>query len=566
MSERNGSTTPSTLMVGVTGHRHLQALEIPALQAQVRAFFLDLQARYPDLPIVLLSSLAEGTDQLVAQIAFDLGLRVIAPLPMPVGLYRADFIDPAHAALFDQQLEHADVLTLPMRPGTDLEAIARPGPARDQQYAQAGIFVSSHCHVLLTLWDGHDSDKLGGTAQVVRFHLHGEVPGQIERRRRMALAQLGLDEDTLVFHIPAGRDGSQESVLSQGCWLTSEQEITAHEELPDGFDLMFRRQAEFNVDGRKYAEAIAAEAEADTTANDCPIQRLFVVTDWLARTYQRRVARVLRITYVLAALMGFAFFAYIHITTRDVLIYLFLAMFLTGMGVVVLTRRRQWQRKYLDYRALAEALRVQSYWRRAGIVDLNTHAFAYDNFLQKQDEELGWIRNVMRSASLEGMLVPVDAGMPQVEAVIAEWIGTPEGGGQLHYFSITAARRERLHRRAELLGLCCLWVGVGISAVLALFVHQFDAHMKHVLVAAMGIASVAAAVHEAYAYKKADKELIKQYRFMLRIFGAARRRLNASPGLAEKQQVLRTLGEAALTEHAEWTLMHRARPVQHSRL
>ena len=76
----------------------------------------------------------------------------------------------------------------------------------------------------------------------------------------------------------------------------------------------------------------------------------------------------------------------------------------------------------------------------------------------------------------------------------------------------------------------------------------------------------AAAVHEAYAYKKADKELIKQYRFMQRIFGAARRRLTGCSDLAEKRQVLRTLGEAALAEHAEWTLMHRERRLEHSRL
>jgi hypothetical protein len=34
----------------------------------------------------------------------------------------------------------------------------------------------------------------------------------------------------------------------------------------------------------------------------------------------------------------------------------------------------------------------------------------------------------------------------------------------------------------------------------------------------------------------------------------------------ERRQILRTLGEAALAEHAEWTLMHRERPLEHSRI
>jgi hypothetical protein len=80
------------------------------------------------------------------------------------------------------------------------------------------------------------------------------------------------------------------------------------------------------------------------------------------------------------------------------------------------------------------------------------------------------------------------------------------------------------------------------------------------------VLSVAVAVHEAYVYKKADKELIKQYRFMLSIFGAARHRLRSANGLAEQRQILRMLGEAALAEHAEWTLMHRERPLEHSRI
>ena len=588
MHNRTSTSTSvpvTNLVVGVTGHRELREAGRPTLQAQVHAFLLDLQARYPQLPLVLVSSLAEGSDQLAAQVALELGLRVIAPLPLPAAQYRDDFDHPDALALFERQLQRAEVLTLPLRHGSSLASVSAAGLARDQQYAQAGIFVSSHCHILLALWDGKPSDRLGGTAQVVRFHLHGEMPGQIERRHAAA-SLLGLDEETLVHHIQTDRQGGEaldgEDIHSEGSqrgaghdvpaptsgarWLTMGTEVQASDELPRAFDLMFRRHAQFNADSHQHAEAIAGQGEILPDPAPCPIQRLFCAADWLARTYQRRVSRVLRITYALAALMGFAFFSYTHVITHDVVIYGFLALFLVGMGVALVAQRGQWQRKYLDYRALAEGLRVQSYWRRAGIVDINTPAFAHDNFLQKQDVELGWIRNVMRDASLDGMLQPAPAGPAQIDAVIADWIGTPQAAGQLHYYALTASRKARVHGRAELLGLACLGLGVGISALLALFARQFDADLKHALVAVMGILSVAAAVHEAYAYKKADKELIKQYRFMQRIFSAAQRRLKSCTGVAEKRQVLRALGEAALAEHAEWTLMHRERPLQHSRI
>jgi hypothetical protein len=567
MADRSGEAPPATsLLIGVTGHRKLRESELATLQALVRGFLQDLQRRYPDLPLVLVSALAEGSDQLAAQVALDLGLRLIAPLPIPAELYRDDFDQIESRARFERQLAQAEVLTLPLRHGNRLDDVRRPGLARDQQYAQAGMFVSSHCHILLALWDGLPSDNLGGTAQVVRFHLHGDMPGQIERRRA-AVTLLGLDEETVIHHIPAGRRDSDHAIAGASRWLTTGEDVVASAGLPEAFDLMFRRHAQFNVDARRHAEAIALQAATAPDVVPGPIERVFDSADRLARMYQRRVTWVLRITYVLAALMGFAFFTYTHVATQDLVIYGFLGLFLAGMAVMLVARRGDWQRKYLDYRALAEGLRVQSYWRRAGIVDINTPVFAHDNFLQKQDVALGWIRNVMRGASLDGLLLPIPSDSEaQVDAVIEDWIGAPGGRGQLGYYAATARRKTRIHTRAELLGLFCIGLGVGISALLAIFAGRFDAELKHHLVSALGILSVAAAVHEAYAYKKADKELIKQYRFMQRIFGAARRRLAGAASVQDKRRILRALGEAALTEHAEWTLMHRERPLQHSRI
>ena len=554
----------NSLVIGVTGHRKLRTEDVPALRVRVRDFLQQMQARYPALPLVLLSSMAQGSDQLVAQVALDLGLRVIAPLPLPLDLYRADF-DPPDLQLLERQLPQVETLVLPLGWGSTLQSVAVSGLARDQQYAQSGIFVSSHCHVLLALWDGQESGRLGGTAQAVHFHLHGVLSGQMERRHAAATL-LGPDQENVVHHLPVARRDDAQPADRRGRWLTADEGVETSAELPPQFAQMFRRQVAFNADAHKYAAQIAARQQDPAAAAQCPVWRGFGAADWLARTYQRRVARVLLTTYALVALMGFTFFTYTHVASQDAVIYGFLSLFLVGMVVTGLASRREWQRKYLDYRTLAEGLRVQSYWRRAGIVIPGTSAFAHDNFLQKQDVELGWIRNVMRGASLDGMLVPTAADAGQVEAVIGEWIGTPGSGGQLSYYSGSALRRMRLHRRAELLGLVCVALGVGISVVLAIFARQFDAHLKHNLVSVMGFLSVAAAVHEAYMHKKADKELIRQYQFMQRIFGAAQRLLDGGVDLEEKRRILQALGEAALTEHAEWTLMHRERPLPHSRI
>jgi len=60
--------------------------------------------------------------------------------------------------------------------------------------------------------------------------------------------------------------------------------------------------------------------------------------------------------------------------------------------------------------------------------------------------------------------------------------------------------------------------------------------------------------------------LIKQYRFMSRVFSIASVKLASDPDPARQRQVLQALGEVALEEHAEWILMHRERPLEHQKL
>lgn len=75
------------LIVGVTGHRDIPNEELDALAACARALFEKLKSDFPDLPIRVLNPMAEGADQLVCQVALDMGISVYALLPMPLAEY-----------------------------------------------------------------------------------------------------------------------------------------------------------------------------------------------------------------------------------------------------------------------------------------------------------------------------------------------------------------------------------------------------------------------------------------------------------------------------------------------
>jgi hypothetical protein len=527
----------------------------------------------------VLTPLAEGAGQLVAKVALGLGLQLIVPLPMPRDLYLEGFASDAGRQEFNRLIDQAEVFELPLAAGNTREAIERPGPARDKQYAQLGIYLSGHCHLLLAIWNGKQSDQLGGTAQVVHYHHTDFMPGLTSGRSRTRHLISDFESD-LVYQIVCSRerpDGEPEPGLKplQSFYLTADTENPRTTESPLAYSLMFRRTCEFNRDMLKYERQIvrhesrllADARNAKVSARALKIAALFRTADFLARHFQVRVDAMLRITYSLAALMGLAFIVYADVNGFDYMIYAFLLLFAIGFGIYLVASRREWQRKYLDYRSLAEGLRVQFYWLVAGVTSQITTQFAHDNFLQKQEVELGWIRNAMRVSTIRQQQDGVRHAEGDVDYVVDRWIGDPKipnDSGQISYFKRHQDQKLLLHRVTTTLGYTCLWAGIGVTLVLAFFGASLTEGSRTSLLVLMGVLPLVAAVREAFAHKKADKELIKQYRFMYRLFKNAKTQLDAVATDGERLEVLQALGEAALDEHAEWILMHRDRPLEHS--
>jgi hypothetical protein len=565
------------LIIGVTSHRNLVSAETEALRTLVRSFLARLQHDFPRLPLTVVSALAAGGDQLVAEEALALGARLVAPLPLPLAAYVEDFDDPDARARFDLLCGQATVIEAPVHDEPPADGAPAPARSREWHYAQTGIYIASHCHLLLAIWDGKPATLPGGTAEVVDYYLTGRKPALIERRRGARGENLIDDNNQrLAWHIACSRaqeDGMPQAPLQplQALWRTGEDEWPGDAPMPAPFRAMFERIVALDDDCARHATSIERAARAVSRGQGdespiglrAPIERAFAAADWLALHYRRRVLVTMRVMYTLAALMGFAFVLYDNLDQQG-MIFVFLLLFAAGVTLDRVATKREWHRKYLDYRALAEGLRVQSYWRRAGLSMTGDAEFAHDNFLQKQDVDLGWIRNVMRAAALQA--AAVGARDPDLHAVIEEWVGAGTSGGQLQYYERRLAERTRHHRLTEAIGGFTLWTGIAISVFLAAFVFRLRPDVQGMLVALMAVLSITAAVREAYAWRKADKELIKQYRFMRRIFANARGALDRTTDPFEQREILRALGEAALAEHAEWTLMHRERPLERARM
>jgi hypothetical protein len=565
------------LVVAVTGHRDLVPAEIPAIREKVEALFQLLAERYPDRRLSVMSSLAEGADQLVAEVALERGIELTVPLPMRQDLYLQDFETPEARARFESLCNQAsEIYELPLAKGNTVERIARPGAARNREYAQVGVFLCAHCHILLALWDGKPGTELGGTGQVVKFHHDDIMPGYTPKI--VATQQMLVDDESdLVYHIVCSRDcpgGAPHADLRplQCFWFTKDRDTPRSDEIPEQHQVIFERSAEFSRSAMKYAEQIrresysllSREASAFLPQGIEDINRIFCMADWLAIHFQKKALMVLRVTHILAFLMGLMFILYSDYETWPWYMFAFLLFFLVAAGVQHFAKRNGWSRRYLDYRALAEGLRVQFYWAAAGVTSENDSKFTHDNFLQTQDPELGWIRNVMRVAGTRCDAAPsmTQAGL---DFVAHEWIGGDDTG-QLGYYRKKVRERIRKNRFTERQGTISLMTSVVVVVLFVVAGSSIPGDLRDPLIAAMGTLLLLFGVRQGYAFSTAEKELIKQYEFMLRIFHNARRRLDNASDVTEQRQVLQALGGSALDEHAEWILMHRDRSPDQSEI
>jgi hypothetical protein len=179
------------ITLGISGHRDLREEDREIIRKSVREIFQFFRQHYSNQPLELLSPLAEGADTLVAEVALEENVRLIAPLPLPLDLYEMDFGTPAVKKTFSELLKQAEVIQLPL---LDSEKnLSDYGFARDLQYVQVGAYIANNSQVLIALWDGLPLDKAGGTSQVVKFNLTGsmmDLPKEYQNAETGAVCQI----------------------------------------------------------------------------------------------------------------------------------------------------------------------------------------------------------------------------------------------------------------------------------------------------------------------------------------------------------------------------------------
>lgn len=143
--------------VGITGH---QRLEEPQAWPWVRGMMRhELKSLVP--PLIGVTSLAVGTDQLFAWLILEQGGMIHAVLPFAE--IERSFL-PHQVPAYHELARQATVEVLDT-PGTDEDA-----------YLAAGHRVVDLSEILLAVWNGKPAKGKGGTADVVGYALGRGIP------------------------------------------------------------------------------------------------------------------------------------------------------------------------------------------------------------------------------------------------------------------------------------------------------------------------------------------------------------------------------------------------------
>ncbi|MCR5072409.1 MAG: hypothetical protein K6A39_01100 [Clostridiales bacterium] len=353
------------LIIGVTGHRALRENDRAPLLNAVKTELEALMKRYPNTPFKMMNSLAEGADLLCAEAAESLGIPLIVPLPTELPVYEQDFSPEARAALHRYCDMAEQVFIVPAA-----ESVSETMPFRNFLFRQAGIYMTSHCHVLLALWDGKDGFSGCGTAEAVSFALSGDYRPDIGLPPRSEMNEL-------VVHIMTPREETSSDTAGTVRYLGNEEAVRKILSDTDSFN---GRAASIPVSDRLLLPE-------DLPLDPCVrrMEHVYQAASVICGNAAKQYRRTLALLAVIGSVLTMAFLLY----DEAQLIWMILicgAMLLAAWLCQRYAVRSACQRLYLECRALAESIRVQLFLRYAGS-DRNVP----DLLSWSQREETPWI-------------------------------------------------------------------------------------------------------------------------------------------------------------------------------
>lgn len=473
------------IMIGVTGKRNLLGKD-EAVRSIFNSCFEHLDNHLTASRKLLLTGLASGADTIAAQAALDRGWKVIAVLPFALDIYAQDFdtagadqlrrfADPQNGLLSDHAKGKVIVLDPLINPQTNLPFLAADlvreqngsNPCRADHYEQVGLYIAERSALLTALMPAAEQpDRIGGTARIVEYRLHGTWDVTAERiigHSQVLKKPVDLDSPQtgpLWLIDLDGADSTLDHPLrSVQLWQPGRHQINATEkikwrraeELIDRLRLANRINA-FNalaneIENGQWQREVEARARRDeqwkSEVDDykrldrgdasSALRRIRLALSVIQGGKKQKlswVIKALTLLFVLAVLMVESHIQFEQIYTIIPYIALLALVFI----IFLHAQSRTLQQFSEDYRAVAEALRVQIVWWDTGLIRPEHHVDRA--YLCGAAGSLAIVRSAIRHL-IDAALLEFASPKPSANSA-REWIS-----GQINFFKTRTIQRRK---------------------------------------------------------------------------------------------------------------------------
>lgn len=268
------------------------------------------------------------------------------------------------------------------------------------------------------------------------------------------------------------------------------------------------------------------------------IDRLYGIADYLSIKNAKKHKRILFSLAGLGTLLSVIFFLYFEGEQHFMIV---LCVLLLILLIFVQKKSNDWEchRKYLEYRVLAESIRLQFFLSTTQIEKTVTDIMPW--FIK---QSIPWIENILKS-------LPIDE-VKEKESLVYFWIRDQKTYHEeaLNKAEIKKKKEQKISKIAIIVTALAFLFGLLFEIYMYLFSPNIDAHIIRLCIKiAIGGMSVGTLFLESYYGKMSLTETINDHKRMILLYKKAERDILEK---GETEEIVLNLAKEYLSENSAW--------------
>jgi hypothetical protein len=527
-------------IIGVVGHRNIVEESKEDASNHFEKILKRYKTKYPNTPILVVTSLAEGADQLIAEVAIKVeGVFLGVLIPMSIEKYLETFSSDSAREEFNKFCAKAIFVR-----DTSIDMVYEDNSDAFRSNTRE---LSNNADLLIALWDGIASNQVGGTSDTLYYKLK-----KIHRPKNLTDVALNQKEFGSAIVIPVSRTGDQTKPIKKNPY--SLKPVSLEEtSIDEASDLL--AVSKHNWNKLKFESQSPSLTYSEILTKNA-----------LSLAEKMRKKFIVALLVILTS--SFLTIVAIEIQSRSTSKIISVATILVALSAFVIYQivtKLEIKDKYHQFQAVAEAGEIQQLWSKVGIPE-----DVSDYFLTGINSSFDWMRSLVRTISFLDKSQTINNMEAETKEFMKTWISKQillrKGDSKV------VGRITKNNRLASFIRIITI-----ISIIFSLFIWGYFSitlilgidstiSTRGLLQSLFVLALAAAATFSSYSYLLALREMVMREEKALYALDNALESLSLDlielPPLVHGREVAKSLGIFFLNETSEWYVRNYDRKVK----